>query len=87
MTGILARLYAPGRIYLIGSSAHNARRNEAAEWLRVAGDDLRLADVALTLDPPIIGLAVYHAQQTVEKALKAHGGVNWKLVRAVSSAG
>jgi len=50
----------------------NARREEAGEWLRVAGDDLRLAETALTLVPPITGLALYHAQQVAEKALKAY---------------
>ncbi|MFN0165112.1 MAG: HEPN domain-containing protein [Bryobacteraceae bacterium] len=50
----------------------NKRLEEAAEWLRVAADDLRLADVALGLEPPITGLALYHAQQAAEKALKAY---------------
>ena len=50
----------------------NTRREEASEWLRVASDDLRLADAALGLEPPITGLALYHAQQAAEKALKEH---------------
>ncbi|MEB3861607.1 MAG: HEPN domain-containing protein [Desulfurococcales archaeon] len=39
-------------------------------WMRKALDDLRLAEAALEIgvDP---GLAAFHAQQAVEKALKA----------------
>jgi HEPN domain-containing protein len=48
------------------------RHEETAEWLRVAAADLRLAEVAVELDPPITGLALYHAQQVAEKALKAY---------------
>jgi len=50
----------------------NTRLEEAGEWLPVAADDLRLADAALGLEPPITGLALYHAQQAAEKALKAY---------------
>jgi HEPN domain-containing protein len=50
----------------------NTQLEEALEWLRVASDDLRLADAALALEPPITGLALYHAQQAAEKALKAY---------------
>ena len=48
----------------------NRRLEEAAEWLRHVTDDLRLADLALDAVPPITGLALYHAQQAAEKALK-----------------
>src|ERR1700736_1026933 len=50
----------------------NARLDEATEWLRIASDDLRLADLALETVPPITGLALYHAQQAAEKALKVY---------------
>src|SRR5258708_852548 len=46
------------------------RAEEAEEWLLVAAEDLRMADLALAASPPIIGLGLYHAQQAVEKALK-----------------
>jgi HEPN domain-containing protein len=41
------------------------------EWLRTARDDLALADLALTANPPLLSGAVYHCQQAFEKALKA----------------
>ena len=47
-----------------------SQAEEAREWLRVAASDLRLAERALSVEPPIIGLALYHAQQAAEKALK-----------------
>jgi HEPN domain-containing protein len=50
----------------------NKRLEEATAWLRVAADDLRLAEAALGLDPPITGLALYHALQAAEKALKGY---------------
>lgn len=50
----------------------NTQLDEATEWLRVAHGDLRLADLALGAVPPITGLALYHAQQAAEKALKAY---------------
>lgn len=53
-------------------SPGDERLEEAQEWLRVASDDLRLADAAIALQPPITGLALYHAQQAAEKALKAY---------------
>ena len=34
-------------------------------------DDLRVAELAFADDPPLIGAALFHAQQAVEKALKA----------------
>lgn len=41
------------------------------EWLQVAEEDLRLADLALRANPPLLTGAVYHCQQAFEKALKA----------------
>ena len=41
------------------------------EWLARADDDLRLAELALNSSPPILWGAAFHAQQTVEKLLKA----------------
>ena len=44
---------------------------EAREWLERADLDLRLAERALQVPPPLAGGAAYHAQQAAEKALKA----------------
>ncbi len=42
------------------------------QWLRVAADDLRLAEHANAANPPMLSGVVYHCQQTFEKALKAY---------------
>jgi HEPN domain-containing protein len=42
------------------------------QWLQVAADDLRLAELANAADPPMLSGVVYHCQQTFEKALKAY---------------
>ena len=55
------------------------RAEEAREWLRVAARDLRMADLALADAPPLVGEALYHAQQATEKALK--GFLVWSGVR------
>ena len=44
---------------------------EARDWLDRADLDLRLAERALRIPPPLAGGAAYHAQQGAEKALKA----------------
>lgn len=46
------------------------RAEEAREWLRLAGRDLRMADLALGDAVPLVGEALYHAQQAAEKSLK-----------------
>ena len=43
---------------------------EAREWLLLAARDLRMADLALGDAAPLIGEALYHAQQAAEKSLK-----------------
>lgn len=52
---------------------------EAREWLTKAAEDLRAADLAWAARPPIAGAAVFHCQQTAEKAVKGfltlHGRV------------
>ncbi|MSQ15920.1 MAG: HEPN domain-containing protein [Dehalococcoidia bacterium] len=40
-------------------------------WMRLALDDVTLAERALEGGRPLVGLACYHAQQAVEKAIKA----------------
>jgi len=44
---------------------------ETKSWLVKALADLRAAECLLALQPPLTGLALFHAQQAVEKALKA----------------
>ncbi len=41
------------------------------EWLRIAQKDLESAVHLFQRDPPLLETACFHAQQTVEKALKA----------------
>jgi len=41
------------------------------QWLRLAEGDMRLAELALSADPPISWGAAFHAQQAPEKLLKA----------------
>ena len=41
------------------------------QWLHVAADDLSLAELANSADPPLRPGVVYHCQQAFEKALKA----------------
>ncbi|PKQ28487.1 MAG: DNA-binding protein [Candidatus Anoxymicrobium japonicum] len=48
-----------------------ARIAETREWLTKAQIDLRAADHDRTAEPPITADMVFHAQQVVEKMLKA----------------
>lgn len=48
-----------------------AQAHEAARWLRYAGEDLRGAEHFLAAPDPHCRPGCYHAQQAVEKALKA----------------
>lgn len=41
------------------------------QWLGLAQEDLRGAELALAGQPPVCGVACFHCQQAVEKALKA----------------
>lgn len=47
------------------------RREEAGEWLRYAAEDLDAAEILLRPAVPKPKQALFHAQQAVEKALKA----------------
>jgi len=40
-------------------------------WLVKAGNDLRTGRTMLSVDPPVVDIACFHAQQCVEKGLKA----------------
>jgi hypothetical protein len=42
------------------------------QWLQVAADDLSLAVLAHSADPPMLSGVVYHCQHTFEKTLKAY---------------
>jgi HEPN domain-containing protein len=46
------------------------RRREAAGWLVVAREDVRVARACLALNPPALGVAAYHSQQAAEKLAK-----------------
>jgi HEPN domain-containing protein len=46
------------------------KAEEVGRWLQKAGEDLRVAELAVDADPPIAGAAAFHCQQAVEKALK-----------------
>ena len=46
------------------------RRREAAGWLVVAREDVRVARACLALNPPALGVAAYHCQQAAEKLAK-----------------
>jgi HEPN domain-containing protein len=46
------------------------RNREAAGWLAIAREDVRVAQACLTLDPPARGVAAYHCQQAAEKLVK-----------------
>ena len=46
------------------------RRREAAGWLVIAREDVRVARACLALDPPARGVAAYHCQQAAEKLAK-----------------
>lgn len=47
------------------------RREEAAEWLGKADEDVAVARLALGVARPLVDPAAYHCQQAAEKLLKA----------------
>ena len=42
------------------------------EWFFKAGNDLSSAEILLKAEKPLYDIAIYHAQQCAEKALKAY---------------
>jgi HEPN domain-containing protein len=46
------------------------QRHEAAGWLAIAREDVRVAGACLALHPPAFGMAAYHCQQAAEKLTK-----------------
>ena len=55
--------------FMNGDEAAEQRR-EAAGWLAIAREDVRVARACLALDPPAFGMAAYHCQQAAEKLTK-----------------
>jgi HEPN domain-containing protein len=53
-----------------GADDAEERAREAAGWLAIAREDLRVAGACLALDPPARGMAAYHCQQAAEKSVK-----------------
>lgn len=51
-------------------SAH-ASTNNSQSWIEYADNDLCAAQVLIDHKKPLIGVALYHIEQAVEKALKA----------------
>ena len=54
---------------------------EVLAWIRVAGNDLRIAELCLNAEPPASEGAAFHCQQAAEKLLKGF------LVRACTDFG
>lgn len=46
-------------------------KEQAQAWLKKAASDLRMAELALSAQPPIIDGGAYHCQQLAEKSIKA----------------
>ncbi len=44
---------------------------EAALWLAKADEDIRVAELVLAAEPPLVDPAAFHCQQAVEKIIKA----------------
>ena len=49
----------------------DVRRTAVARWLEKAANDLRTGETMISIDPPVPDTACFHAQQCVEKCLKA----------------
>ncbi|MGQ9610662.1 MAG: HEPN domain-containing protein [bacterium] len=45
--------------------------DEVNEWIRIAKEDLKAAQILLSYHQPVIGIACFHCQQAIEKLLKA----------------
>lgn len=46
-------------------------RELAQQWMKIAEQDLAIAELAIREDPPLIYPGLFHSQQAAEKALKA----------------
>lgn len=53
--------------------------DEVREWLQKARNDLLSAQILLDHEPPVLDTAAFHAQQAVEKTIKAF--LVWKAVQ------
>jgi HEPN domain-containing protein len=54
----------------IDNDVANHRRREAERWLRLAGEDARVARLCLAAEPTALASAAFHTQQAAEKVLK-----------------
>jgi hypothetical protein len=45
----------------------NERKREASRWLKIAGQDRKVAQLCMEMAPPTLGIADYHRQQSAEK--------------------
>lgn len=54
---------------------------EVRSWFQKAANDLRGADIDLTVTPPLVEDALFHCQQAVEKALKGFLTAHDKIFR------
>jgi HEPN domain-containing protein len=52
-------------------SDRESRRSSVREWIEIAEQDWWAVETAIAADPPKLLIAVFHAQQTGEKYLKA----------------
>lgn len=48
-----------------------AKKVAVERWLRKAANDLRTGETMVSVEPPVVDTACFHAQQCVEKCLKA----------------
>ena len=67
-----------------------SRAEEAREWLRLAARDLRVVELALGDVIPLVGEALYHAQQAAGRVLKGiliFHGAQYPLTHDIGRAG
>lgn len=59
-----------------------SERDESQYWIEHASGDLRMAELAFAEEEPVVWAGLFHAQQCIEKALKAfliYSGQNYPL--------
>ena len=50
----------------------NAKTEEVQQWIAKSQRDLKAAQLLLNTEEPLLDIAVYHCQQSAEKALKGY---------------
>jgi HEPN domain-containing protein len=53
------------------AEASRVQWTDAAEWFAKADEDIRATTLLLAANPPLVGLAAFHCQQSAEKLLEA----------------